>query len=215
MTPSLPTLMNASAKTSPMAGSLFPAMVATCLISFLLFPSMGVAILLICSWTTSTALAIPRERDIGSAPAAIILSPSRKIASANTVAVVVPSPATSLVLLAASLTNWAPRFSKGSSNSISSATVTPSLVILGEPQPLSRTALRPRGPSVERTALANFETPANRGWRASSSNTICFATLNSLNDEIRPDLAVGLSGPNVEQSACQRARKPGRFWRKP
>jgi hypothetical protein len=75
--------------------------------------------------------------------------------------------------------------------------------------------LRPRGPSVERTALANFETPANRGWRASSSNTICFATLNSLNDEIRPDLAVGLSGPYFEQSACQRARKPGRFLRKP
>ena len=31
--------------------------------------------------------------------------------SASTVAVVVPSPATSLVLLAASLTSWAPRFS--------------------------------------------------------------------------------------------------------
>jgi len=67
------------------------------------------------------------------------------------------------------------------------------LVIRGEPHPLSNTALRPRGPSVERTALANFETPANNGWRASSSNTICFATLNSLNVVIRPDLAVELS----------------------
>ncbi len=68
------------------------------------------------------------------------------MASASTVAVVVPSPATSLVLLAASLTSLAPRFSYGSSSSMSSATVTPSLVIFGEPQPLSSTALRPRGP---------------------------------------------------------------------
>ena len=39
---------------------------------------------------------------------------------------------------------------------MSSATVTPSLVIFGEPHPLSSTALRPRGPSVLRTALASF-----------------------------------------------------------
>ncbi len=56
---------------------------------------------------------MPRPSAIGSAPAAIIFRPSRKIASASTVAVVVPSPATSLVLLAASLTSWAPRFSYG------------------------------------------------------------------------------------------------------
>ena len=93
----------------------------------------------------------------GRSPAAIIFRPSRKMASARTVAVVVPSPATSLVLLAASLTSWAPRFSYGSSSSMSSATVTPSLVTLGEPQPLSSTALRPRGPSVLRTARASFD----------------------------------------------------------
>ena len=39
---------------------------------------------------------------------------------------------------------------------MSSATVTPSLVTLGEPQPLSSTALRPRGPSVLRTARASL-----------------------------------------------------------
>ena len=122
---------------------------------------------------------MPRASAIGSAPAAIIFSPSRKMASASTVAVVVPSPATSLVLLAASLTSWAPRFSNGSSRSMSSATVTPSFVTFGEPQPLSSTALRPRGPSVLFTARASLETPASSGWRASSSNTICLATKNS------------------------------------
>src|SRR5262245_51936754 len=59
---------------------------------------------------------------------------------------------------------------------MSSATVTPSLVILGDLQPLSSTAFRPRGPSVLPTALASFATPAASGCRASSSNTICFAT---------------------------------------
>ena len=90
------------------------------------------------------------------------------MASASTVAVVVPSPATSLVLLAASLTSWAPMFSYGSFSSISSATVTPSLVTFGLPQPLSSTALRPRGPSVLRTARASLVTPLASFWRASS-----------------------------------------------
>jgi hypothetical protein len=57
-------------------------------------------------------------------------------ASASTVAVVVPSPALSEVLLAASLTSWAPMFSTLSRSSISSATVTPSLVTVGPPQDL-------------------------------------------------------------------------------
>jgi hypothetical protein len=45
--------------------------------------------------------------------------------------VVVPSPATSEVLEATSRTIWAPMFSSASFNSISFATVTPSLVIRG------------------------------------------------------------------------------------
>ncbi len=53
------------------------------------------------------------------------------IACASTVAVVVPSPATSEVLQATSLTIWAPTFSMLSSSSISLATLTPSLVIVG------------------------------------------------------------------------------------
>ena len=161
ITPSLPTLRKASESTLPIVGSLLPAIVAICISSFLFFSLIGVAIANTAFDTATTALWMPRDRAIGSAPAAIILMPSRKIASASTVAVVVPSPATSFVLLAASFTSWAPRFSNGSSRSISSATVTPSLVTLGEPQPLSSTALRPRGPSVLFTARASLETPAS------------------------------------------------------
>ena len=61
---------------------------------------------------------------------------------------VVPSPATSEVFEATSFTSWAPMCSYLSLSWISSATVTPSLVIVGAPHPLSRTALRPRGPRV-------------------------------------------------------------------
>ena len=71
--------------------------------------------------------------------AATARRPSWTIAWASTVAVVVPSPATSLVLVATSLVSCAPRFSNGSSSSISRATVTPSLVIVGAPHFLSST----------------------------------------------------------------------------
>ncbi len=67
------------------------------------------------------------------AQVATILMPSVKIDRASTVAVVVPSPATSEVLEATSLTIWAPMFSNLSSSSISLATVTPSLVTVGAP----------------------------------------------------------------------------------
>jgi hypothetical protein len=75
------------------------------------------------------------------------------------VAVVVPSPATSDVLLATSFTIWAPMFSSGSFKSISLATVTPSLVIVGEPNALPRMTLRPLGPRVTFTAFARLFTP--------------------------------------------------------
>ncbi len=92
-----------------------------------------------------------------------------KIASASTVAVVVPSPATVEVFEATSRTSLAPMFSRGSTSSISSATVTPSLVTVGAPQPLSSSALRPRGPRVAFTQRASFATPAAMRSRASVS----------------------------------------------
>src|SRR5437016_722112 len=100
------------------------------------------------------------------------------MAWARTVAVVVPSPATSLVLLATSRTICAPMFSSTSSSSISLATVTPSLVMTGEPNFFSITTLRPLGPSVTFTALARVLTPRRIACRDSSPCTIFFAAIS-------------------------------------
>ena len=88
------------------------------------------------------------------------------MAWASTVAVVVPSPATSEVLLATSFTICAPMFSNLFSSSISLATVTPSLVTVGEPKLFSMTTLRPLGPSVTLTASASVLTPRRMASRA-------------------------------------------------
>ena len=137
-----------------MVSSLFAEIVPTWAIS----PASRVGLLT--SWPARvmapTALSMPRFRSIGFMPATTSLLPSRKIAWASTVAVVVPSPATSEVLLATSFTICAPMFSNLSSSSISLATVTPSLVTVGEPKLFSITTLRPFGPSVTRTAFASW-----------------------------------------------------------
>ena len=85
------------------------------------------------------------------------------------VAVVVPSPATSLVLVAACLSICAPMFWKWFSSSISLATVTPSWVTVGAPHFLSSATLRPRGPRVTFTASASAFTPLRMRLRADSS----------------------------------------------
>src|SRR5204863_5187851 len=105
---------------------------------------------------------MPCFNSIADAPATRFLTPSRTIASANTVAVVVPSPAASLVLLATSRRSSAPIFSYGSGSWTSFATVTPSLVIVGGPHFLSRTAFLPLGPKVALTADDNWLTPRRR-----------------------------------------------------
>src|SRR3954453_1854012 len=171
-TPSLPTRSMASARTSPIEGSA-AEMDATWAISLL--SSISLAWLLIDSTTAATALSMPRLRPIGLAPAATLRRPSRMSAWASTVAVVVPSPATSLVLVATSLTSWAPMFSKGSSSSTSRAMVTPSLVMVGAPNFLSITTLRPLGPSVTLTVSASALTPRSSDRRAFSSNWRIFA----------------------------------------
>src|SRR6187402_657264 len=70
-------------------------------------------------------------------------------------------------------------FSYGSSSSMSRAMVTPSLVIVGAPNFLSRRAYRPFGPSVTLTASAILSTPRFSERLASSSNSSCFATFSS------------------------------------
>src|SRR6266853_1395713 len=177
ITPSFPTLLIASAMISPMVESLLAEMVPTCAISFCSLVGLESAL---SSFTiASTALSTPRLSVIGSWPATTILRPSVKMARASTVAVVVPSPATSEVLEATSFTICAPMFSNLSSSSTSFATVTPSLVTVGAPNDLSSTTLRPRGPSVTVTASARMFTPRKIFSRASWPNFTSFAAMSS------------------------------------
>src|SRR3954471_14737356 len=111
-----------------------------------------------------------------------------------TVAVVVPSPATSEVLLATSLTILAPMSSYLSSSSISLATVTPSLVTVGEPKDFWMMTLRPRGPSVTLTARASFATPRCIACRASWSNAIIFAAMSSPRSAVGCGIRSGVGG---------------------
>src|SRR5258708_57463 len=175
MTPSLPTFFMASERNLPISASPLAEMVPTWAISsfevpFLEFLARGAA-------TASTAMSIPRFRSIGFMPAATDLAPSRTIAAASTVAVVVPSPAASADLEATSRTIWAPMFSNLSSSSISLATVTPSLVMRGAPNDLSSTTLRPLGPSVTLTALLRMSTPRSILSRASTPNLTSLADI--------------------------------------
>ena len=109
ITPSLPTFSIASAMILPIVASLFAEIVPTWAIIVPLDRPSDC----FCSdsTTASTAFSMPRLSSIGFAPATTFFAPSRKIACASTVAVVVPSPATSEVLLATSRTIWAPMFS--------------------------------------------------------------------------------------------------------
>src|SRR6478609_2854971 len=172
MTPSLPTVSIASAMSSPTVASA-AEMVAVAAICSLV--STSLAWLLRTSDTDAVAASMPRLSAIGFAPAATLRRPSRTSACARTVAVVVPSPATSSVFLATSLTSSAPIFSYGSSSSISLAIETPSLVIVGAPHFFSRTTLRPFGPRVTRTASARMFMPRSRPRRASSSKAMVLA----------------------------------------
>ena len=125
----------------------------------------------------STAICIPFLRTMGLAPAATFFMPSLIRACASTVAVVVPSPAQSFVFVATSFTSCAPIFSNGSSSSTSLAIVTPSFVMSGAPNFLSRTTFLPLGPSVTFTASASLSTPACSAFLASSPKRISFAII--------------------------------------
>src|SRR5208283_5830516 len=79
------------------------------------------------------------------------------------------------VFWATSFTSCAPTFSVAFASSISLATVTPSLVMVGDPNFFSITTLRPLGPSVAFTASASMLTPRRIACRESSPCRICFA----------------------------------------
>ncbi len=192
-TPSLPTLSMASAMSSPISVSAaeIDAVAAICsLDSTSLAEDSSSAVM------AATAFSMPFFREIGSAPAATLRRPSRTSAWARTVAVVVPSPATSSVFLATSLTSSAPIFSNGSSSSISLAIETPSFVMVGAPHFFSSTTLRPRGPRVTLTASARMFRPRSRPRRASSSKAMIFAMcVSSLPD-------VGLQSLALDECEC-------------
>src|SRR6516164_5341652 len=175
ITPSLPTFCIASAIFSPIIFSPLAAIAPTWAISseVLIFFERRLR----SETASTTARSMPRFRSIGFIPAATALAPSRTMVWASTVAVVVPSPAMSLVFDATSRTIWAPMFSNLSSSSISLATVTPSLVMRGAPNDLSRTTLRPFGPSVTLTALARMSTPRSILSRASVENLTSLAAI--------------------------------------
>src|SRR5712692_3194887 len=175
ITPSLPTRCIAFAIISPMSRWPLAAIVPTWAISSLV--AIFFERVLTSATTVSTARSMPRFRSIGFMPAATALAPSRTIAWARRVAVVVPSPAWSLVFDATSLTIWAPIFSNLSSSSISLATVTPSLVTVGAPKLFSSTTLRPLGPRVTVTASARTLTPLRIFSRASCENLTNFAAM--------------------------------------
>src|SRR5258705_2690627 len=78
-------------------------------------------------------------------------------------------------------------FSNLSASSISLATVTPSLVMLGAPNDLSMTTLRPLGPSVTFTASARMLTPCSMRSRASRENFTSLAAIIQLLGS-RPDI---------------------------
>src|SRR5437763_8917635 len=118
---------------------------------------------------------MPSLSCIGLAPAVTLRKPSLIMDCARSVAVVVPSLATSFVLVATSRSSCAPVFSIASLSSISRTIVTPSLVTVGAPNFFSRTTLRPLGPSVMRTAWATVSMPFLRCCRASTSNVTVFA----------------------------------------
>src|SRR6266566_6589140 len=134
---------------------------------------------LISASTASTAFSMPILSCIGLAPAVTFRKPSLIMVWASRVAVVVPSPATSLVLVATSRSSCAPAFSQGFLRSISRTMVTPSLVTVGAPNFFSSTTFRPLGPSVIRTEWAMMSMPRLSPCRASTSKATALAILSS------------------------------------
>ena len=129
--------------------------------------------------TARTPRSSPRFKSTALAPAATLRTPSAKIAWARIVEVLVPSPTASPVRSAACRTICAPRFSTGSSRSISLAMVTPSSQTSGVPYFFSMSTDLDLGPSVTRTASANAFTPLSTFSRASDRNSTCLCAMTS------------------------------------
>src|SRR5690625_797382 len=130
------------------------------------------------STTFATALSIPLFRSMGFAPAVTFFIPIWIMFWASTVEVLVHSLAFSAVWKALFLTSLQPCFFTDFSISISFATVTPSLVMVGAPKDFWITTLRPFGPNVVLTALASLSTPDFNLFLASREKLISLAIVN-------------------------------------
>ena len=156
--PSLPTLSYASNINCPTSESLFADIFATFSSPFfVIFLESFVSV-----FTTSCTMSLTSRTTCVVLFSGVMCSlPAFTNASANTIAVVVPSPAELAVRCAASFIICIARFSIGSSKKTDAATVTPSLVMV---MPLrcsgdsTRTVL-PLGPSVLFTAFEILEIP--------------------------------------------------------
>ena len=149
---------------------------------------MSTALSLNLAITSSTAFSIPDLIPIGFTPTAEDFNPSSSRAKAIRLDVVVPSPELWSDFAAMSLISLAPKLASLSSNSMDLATVTPSLVIVGEPWFSSMRTVLPHGPRVEATASTVSLMPFMIPWVISSLNAIFLAILlNSFNIlRIRP-----------------------------
>mmetsp|Transcript_33075 Transcript_33075/g.78438 ORF Transcript_33075/g.78438 Transcript_33075/m.78438 type:complete len:301 (+) Transcript_33075:166-1068(+) len=130
-TPSAPTLSRASAMSWPTNSSLPAEIEATALIWSK--PETGRAFSRSFSMRKLQVLSMPRLTNTGFAPEVTTCMPNLMSSAASTQAVVVPSPAASLVRPATSLISCAPAFSTGCSSSMARAIETPSLITWGTP----------------------------------------------------------------------------------
>ena len=156
---------------------------------------------------------MPRFRSIGFMPAATAFRPSRTIAWASTHAVVVPSPAMSLVFWAASRTICAPMFSNLSSSSISLATVTPSLVVRGAPNDLSRIDVAALGPERDLHGVGENVDAAQHALAGIGGEFDVFGShvaFSSCNLVVASELRVKRSAASARAFAC-RALAAGRL----
>src|SRR3712207_1521696 len=91
--------------------------------------------------------------------------------------------------------------------------VTPSLVMVGAPNFLSRTTLRPRGPRVTLTASASLSTPRSSARRASSLNLMILAmgpSDQSVQGERRPPRDPVFGSPGRSGDVLERPRPEAR-----
>ena len=174
-TPVSSTNLNASPITLPNSLSLLADIVATWSI---FLPVTFLDFLFKYFITLSTPDSIPSFISLGLSRRECSVAWS-SMALANTVAVVVPSPASDTVLWAACLISVAPMFSNGSCNVMLLATVTPSFVICGAPLLSSSITHLPLAPKVEPTALVSFSTPVNIWLLAPSPKARFLTNFNS------------------------------------